>query len=69
MVYAEKRNSIQIEFVCKDCQEDRHGCAGIWKGLGLEISCDCNCEKAASSSSPSIVKNRAHRERRANDVE
>jgi hypothetical protein len=41
--------SIQVEFVCRDCKERIHGCAGTWKGLGLEICCSCNCTKAISS--------------------
>ena|SRR5215216_6813403 len=43
MPYADYNNAIQVEFLCKGCREDKHGCAKIWKGLGLEIRCCCSC--------------------------
>jgi hypothetical protein len=41
---------VRVEFVCESCKDGRHGCAGKWMGLGLEIRCSCNClERAAKS--------------------
>jgi hypothetical protein len=40
-----KNGSIEIDFVCKNCSNGRHGCAGVWTGLGLKISCSCSCVK------------------------
>jgi len=39
----EESTLIKVEIVCTDCKESRHGCAGLWKGLGLEIRCYCSC--------------------------
>lgn len=37
-----KNGPIKVEFVCDDCKHGKHGCVGLWKGLGLEIRCSCN---------------------------
>jgi hypothetical protein len=37
-----KDGPIKVEFVCDDCKHGKHGCVGLWKGLGLEIRCSCN---------------------------
>jgi hypothetical protein len=37
-----KNGPINVEFVCEDCKQGKHGCVGLWKGLGLEIRCSCN---------------------------
>ncbi len=41
-------NSIQVDFVCKDCRNGMHGCAGVWTGLGLKVCCSCDCTKRAA---------------------
>jgi hypothetical protein len=43
MPYADYNNAIQVEFLCKGCREGKHGCAKLWRGLGLEIQCYCSC--------------------------
>jgi hypothetical protein len=43
-----KSNWIQIDFVCKDCRNGIHGCAGVWTGLGLKVCCSCDCRKRAA---------------------
>lgn len=43
MPYADYNNAIQVEFLCKGCRESKHGCAKLWRGLGLEIRCICSC--------------------------
>ena|SRR5215203_2659069 len=43
MPYGDYTKAIQVEFLCKGCREGKHGCAELWKGLGLEIRCCCGC--------------------------
>jgi hypothetical protein len=33
----------KVEFLCADCKDGKHGCAKLWRGLGLEIRCCCSC--------------------------
>jgi hypothetical protein len=40
---AKKNSLIKVKLICADCKEGRHGCAGLWRGLGLEIHCCCSC--------------------------
>jgi hypothetical protein len=39
----EDHTLIKVEFLCADCKNGKHGCAKLWKGLGLEIRCCCSC--------------------------
>lgn len=34
---------VKVEFLCADCKDGKHGCAKLWRGLGLEICCYCSC--------------------------
>jgi len=34
---------VKVEFLCADCKIGKHGCAKLWRGLGLEIGCYCSC--------------------------
>ena len=44
MPYADyNNNAIQVELLCKGCRDGNHGCAKLWRGLGLEIRCYCSC--------------------------
>jgi hypothetical protein len=36
-------NPAKVEFLCGDCKDGKHGCAKLWRGLGLEIRCCCSC--------------------------
>jgi hypothetical protein len=40
---AKESNLIKVKLICEDCKQSRHGCAGLWRGLGLEICCCCSC--------------------------
>ena len=42
-------SSVKVEIACAECRDGKHGCAGIWEGLGLKIWCCCSCRLAASS--------------------
>jgi hypothetical protein len=34
---------VKVEILCTDCREGNHGCAGLWRGVGLEVRCSCEC--------------------------
>ncbi|MDQ3969450.1 MAG: hypothetical protein M3275_13790 [Thermoproteota archaeon] len=34
---------VKVEILCADCRDGNHGCAGLWRGIGLEIRCSCRC--------------------------
>jgi hypothetical protein len=35
-----------VEFLSKQCKNKEHIiCCGLWKGLGFEVFCDCECHK------------------------
>jgi hypothetical protein len=51
-----KSNSIQVDFVCKECRNGMHGCAGVWTGLGLKVSCSCDCTKRAAKTGGGLHK-------------
>jgi hypothetical protein len=34
---------VKVEILCADCKDGNHGCAGLWRGIGLEIRCSCTC--------------------------
>ena len=34
---------VKVEFLCADCKNGKHGCAKLWRGVGLEIGCYCSC--------------------------
>ena len=37
-------NFITVDFLGKECKAQLHNrCPGGWKGLGLVITCSCNC--------------------------
>jgi hypothetical protein len=59
MASIEEHDTVQVQFVCRDCRDGRHGCARAWKGIGLKISCCCNC---GESPKPSITITSATRE-------
>ena len=38
--------SQQIQIKSKDCKSEEHNlCAGHWKGLEIEVSCECECHE------------------------
>jgi hypothetical protein len=45
---------IGVEIVCRDCKDGRHGCAGAWTGMGIEIHCVCDCVKKAAPQSDAV---------------
>jgi hypothetical protein len=40
---ATSNSIVEVEFVCRNCREGKHGCPGYWTGLGLGIRCTCAC--------------------------
>ena len=35
-----------LDFLGKECKNDCHNlCARQWKGLGLKVTCNCDCHK------------------------
>jgi hypothetical protein len=34
---------VKVEFLCADCKNGKHGCAKLWRCVGLEIGCYCSC--------------------------
>jgi hypothetical protein len=39
-------NYHSLDFLGKECKNDCHKlCAHQWKGLGLEVICNCDCHK------------------------
>ncbi len=34
---------VKVEILCADCKDGKHDCAGLWRGIGLEIRCSCRC--------------------------
>jgi hypothetical protein len=36
--------NVVIDFLSKDCKDKKHKeCAGKWRGLGMEVICNCPC--------------------------
>jgi hypothetical protein len=43
------RDLVRVEILCADCKDGSHGCAGLWRGIGLEIRCSCRCHNTTKS--------------------
>ena len=40
-----------LDFLGKECKNNCHNlCARQWKGLGFEVTCNCECHKKTSGS-------------------
>jgi len=51
-----RNGSVSVEFACRDCRDGRHGCAGIWEGLGIKIRCTCYCRPIEQEEQTDSVK-------------